>query len=409
MNVGIFGGTFDPVHKAHVDLAELIKTRFNLDKILFIPTGNPPHKVGRRVTLAVHRVNMLRLALQNKAGFEISCVESDSDDPSYSVQTLSILRQNNPEDNYFFIIGADSLVCLPDWKDYSKLITMCTFIAVMRPGLSEEACREAYDKVTKDGAVVIMDDFPEFNISSTDIRFAFENNLFTANSQVAQYVTPQVLEYIKDNNLYQHKDSRKMTIKEMMEDLKLLISKDRYVHSLGVMNEAVRIARIYGADEEKCRLAGLLHDCAKQLSAAQYKWLGICESVSPDGVESTKDYDDGGRAARHGRAGAILASMRYGIDDPEILEAIAVHTTGAPEMSIIAQILFIADYTEVNRGDDKCYQKVREKINVSLLDAVIEECDYTIKHNLKRRDRLLSLDTIKTRNWALSELLKKHN
>lgn len=408
MNVGIFGGTFDPVHKAHVEIAQLIKDQYNLDKILFIPTGNPPHKVGRRVTLASHRVNMLRLALQGKENFDISCIEVYSDEPSYSVKTLSILRKNNPDDNYYFIIGADSLVYLPDWKDYLTLITMCTFIAVMRPGFSKEICKAAYDKVTKDGATVIMGDFPECDISSTDIRFAFENNLIIDNSQISRYVDPQVYEYIKANNLYKSKEKRRMTIDEMMEDLKLLLSKDRYVHSLGVMNEAVRIARLYGADVEKCRCAGLLHDCAKQLSSAQYKWLGITGSVDPNGVAETRDYDDGGKAARHGRAGAVLASLRYGIDDPEILEAIAVHTTGKPEMSVVAQIIFIADYTEINRGDDKCYQKVREKINVSLMEAIIEECDYTIKHNLKRKDRLLSLDTIKTRNWALSELLKNN-
>lgn len=406
MNVGILGGTFDPVHKAHIDLAKSIKAQFNLDKVLFIPTSNPPHKIGRRITLAFHRINMLRLALADYPDFEISLVEVDRIGPSYSVNTVKTLQKANPQDKYFFIMGADSLISLPDWKSYDELIGLCSFIAVKRPGFLPGEFDRAYEKAVGDGAQILVSDADEIDISSTAIRDALEKPE-ADKSILDSALDPRVLSYINSNNLYSTSGHQYMTIDEMKEDLKLLISEERYVHSLGVMEEAVRIAKLYGADVEKCRLAGLLHDCAKQLSPAQYRWLGINGSTDPKGVEEANDYDDGGKAARHGRAGAVLARLRYGIDDPQILEAIAVHTTGAPEMSVIAQILFIADYTEAGRGDDKCYQKVREKINVSLLDAVIEECDYTIKHNLKRRDRLLSLDTIRTRNWALARLLNK--
>lgn len=414
MNVGIFGGTFDPVHTVHILLAELIKTQFGLDKIIFVPTGNPPHKVDRRITPSYHRINMLKLALANRPYFEVSSIETDTTEMSYSVTTVarlqkqsSALSHDGKPDNFFFIIGGDSLADLLDWHDYEKLFTLCTFIAVRRPGASDDRFDNAYHTATKAGARILIADSPVFDVSSTDIRFAFENDLACDNAPVLQHIDASVAQYISENKLYTAQTKRLMTIDEMKQDLKRLLTEERYVHSLGVMDEAVRIAKIYGADVEKCRLAGLLHDCAKQLTAAQYKWLGINENASPDGFDGgTADYDDGGKAARHGRAGAILAAKRYGIEDKEILEAISVHTTGAPEMSLVAQVIFIADFTEIGR-EGKHSQEVRDKLNISLLDAIVEECDCAIKHNIKRRDRLLSLDTIRTRNWALTQLNRK--
>lgn len=414
MRIGIFGGTFDPVHIAHIELAKTIKKQFNLEKIIFIPTGNPPHKISRRITCAFHRINMLNLAIENEADFEVSDIEVTSSEHSYSVDTVSSLYEqsksasaDNRPDEFFFIIGADNLADLTNWKDYKRLFSLCQFIVAKRPGTDEKDFDKAYSRATEQGARILVADIPEINIASTDIRFAFTYADRLDLSKVSHGVCDKVRDYIIANNIYAEQKENDMTIEEMQEDLKTLLSEDRYIHSLGVMREAVRIAQLYGADVEKCRVAGLLHDCGKQLTASQYKWLGISESCSPDGFDGVStDYDDGGKAARHGRAGAILARKRYGITDPDILEAISVHTTGAPEMSVIAQIIFIADFTEEGR-EGKHSQEVRDKLSISLMDAIVEECDCAIKHNIKRRDRLLSLDTIRTRNWALTQLNRK--
>ena len=185
-----------------------------------------------------------------------------------------------------------------------------------------------------------------------------------------------------------------MTYSEICEDLQRLLSVTRFTHSMGVAEESVRLAKIYGADVEKCRLAGILHDCAKELTAKQYVWMGF------DG-NCDKDYE-GENVLLHALAGAILAKERYGVCDEEILEAIRCHITGKPEMGLVAQIVFLADYTEKGR-EGTFYESVREKADKGLLyEAMLEECDNTLIYNLKKEKLLICVQTVKTRNWLVS-------
>jgi len=179
--------------------------------------------------------------------------------------------------------------------------------------------------------------------------------------------------------------------------LKRLLSSERFAHCEGVAEECVRIAKLFGADIEKCKLAGILHDCAKELTKKQYMWMGF-----------DTDFDNGYEGERvllHAEAGAVLAKERYGICDEEILEAIRCHITGKPEMGIISQIWFLADYTEKGRVGDS-FDAVREKINKgSLYEAMLGECDKTLIYNLNKNKVMICTQTVRTRNWIVKNLL----
>lgn len=190
-----------------------------------------------------------------------------------------------------------------------------------------------------------------------------------------------------------------MEFAEIYEDVRKLLSPKRFTHSIGVMEESARLGGLFGADPERCRLAGLLHDCAKELTKQQYGWLGIK-------TDECGDYD-GKEVLLHGEAGAILAEARYGVTDPEILEAVRCHITGKPEMGLLAQILFVADYTEPGRRGPH-FDRVRSKIKEgSLPQAILAECDGTIRYNLEKNAVQICTETIRTRNWILQKIAEE--
>ena len=135
MNIGVLGGTFDPVHNGHLIVAGEVKARLGLAAVIFVPAGQPWLKADWPVTPAEHRLRMLRLALADQPDFKISTLEIERAGPSYTVDTMAELReQASSDDELFFILGRDNLAQIPQWQDPSRLIEMCYLVAVNRPG-----------------------------------------------------------------------------------------------------------------------------------------------------------------------------------------------------------------------------------------------------------------------------------
>ena len=132
--IGILGGTFDPVHIGHIILAQDAMERFRLDRVLFIPSFRPPHKLSRRLTAAAHRLAMLKAALEPYDLFALSTMEIDRGGISFTIDTVRELRRRFPKDRFFFIIGADTLWELHSWKDIDDLMGLCRFVSAARPG-----------------------------------------------------------------------------------------------------------------------------------------------------------------------------------------------------------------------------------------------------------------------------------
>ena len=135
MNIGVLGGTFDPIHNGHLVVAEEVRARLNLAEILFVPAGQPWLRINRPISSVEHRVAMVRLAITGKPYFKLSAVEIERPGPTYTVDTMVELQaQFGSGTDLFFILGWDSLVQLPEWKEPSRLITLCRLVAVPRPG-----------------------------------------------------------------------------------------------------------------------------------------------------------------------------------------------------------------------------------------------------------------------------------
>jgi nicotinate-nucleotide adenylyltransferase len=196
--LGIMGGTFDPIHYGHLVTAETSRWKFGLDKVVFMPTGQPPHKPDRIISAAEHRYRMSLLATFNNAYFLVSRLEIDRPGYSYTIDTVKeILRQVGPHVDLFFITGADAVLEILSWKNVQELVELCTFIAANRPGfdLSEPSLSGQQPKSLIQQIKTI--EVPSLAISSTEIR----HRIIAGHS--IRYLLPEsVEEYIKRHQLY---------------------------------------------------------------------------------------------------------------------------------------------------------------------------------------------------------------
>ncbi len=189
---------------------------------------------------------------------------------------------------------------------------------------------------------------------------------------------------------------------EAQNALKTELKPERYLHSIGVMETAVELAKRFGADEHKAKIAGLLHDCAKNIDALRS--YGICDLL---GIE-LDDVVKKSYKLVHQYLGAELAKMRYGIDDEEILSAIRVHTTAKEEMSLLDKIIYLADFIEPNRDKDpfEGLDELRKLCKTDIDEAMLFALDISIKSIVERK-MLLHMDTVLARNWFLSKKISK--
>ena len=199
MNVGVLGGTFDPVHNGHLAVAEEARNRLNLAEIILIPAGQPQLKGARLISTAEHRLQMLRLAIADRPHFKLSAMEVERAGPSYTIATISELRDSlNKEDELFFILGWDILAELPGWREPARLISLCRLVAVPRIGYNPPDLSSLEAAIPGISGQVIVLDEPKVNVSSSVIRERFARGL-----PVQQLVPASVAEYIRRHGLYQ--------------------------------------------------------------------------------------------------------------------------------------------------------------------------------------------------------------
>ncbi len=196
--VGIFGGAFDPVHIGHLFIARAALEELGLEKIIFIPSGNPPHKTKFRGVSDQDRVRMLHLATDDEPRFEIDLREIGEKSYTYSYLTMRDLHREHPEILFYFLIGEDSLRDLPEWKCPGELVRCCVIAAAGRKGISglsiETLLKERQEQL---GGEFVSVNCPYIDISSTEIR-----QRIAAGHSVKYYVPDAVERYISRNNLY---------------------------------------------------------------------------------------------------------------------------------------------------------------------------------------------------------------
>ncbi|MDF2985168.1 MAG: nicotinate/nicotinamide nucleotide adenylyltransferase [Eubacterium sp.] len=199
MKIGICGGTFDPIHLGHLAVAELVRSEFDLDKILFVPSGMPPHKNLKNVTAPIHRLNMVKCAVSSNPYFEAISIEVDRSGYTYTVDTLKELQGLYPRGTeFYYIIGADVVMDLLSWRNAPEVFKLTNFIAVMRPGFSNEAFKERLIFLrSKYEANIRSFEIPLLEISSTFVRERIKEK-----KSIKYLVDKDVEEYIIKNHLY---------------------------------------------------------------------------------------------------------------------------------------------------------------------------------------------------------------
>ena len=197
MRIGVIGGTFDPIHIGHLILAEEARARLGLEQVLFVPAGQPPHKVGRAITPPQLRLEMVRLAIADNERFALSRVDVDRPGPCYTVDTIRILRDAwGHETEIYFLMGSDSLVELPTWRHPDLLLRLCHVVAIGRPGHRVDIAE--LERVLPDAVLAIrILDAPRVDISATVIRQRVRLGL-----PIRYLVPPAVERYIYRRNLY---------------------------------------------------------------------------------------------------------------------------------------------------------------------------------------------------------------
>jgi nicotinate-nucleotide adenylyltransferase len=195
MRLGLFGGTFDPIHLGHLILAEQCREACKLDRVWFVVAGAPPHKRNDRTAVA-HRLEMARIAIAGQASFAVSEIETTRPGPHYSVETLEAVRRDQPDDDLFFLIGADSLADLPTWREPARIAQLATIVVVNRPGLEEIDAAKLPD--FGPGARPLSSvTIPPIGIASTDLRRRL------AERRSIRYMVPRGVEaYIESEGLY---------------------------------------------------------------------------------------------------------------------------------------------------------------------------------------------------------------
>lgn len=193
--LGLFGGTFDPIHMGHLILAEACREALALDRVWFIVAGSPPHKPGGR-TPVNDRIEMVRIATAGHPAFEVSEIEAKGPGPNYSFETLEKIRAERPGDDLFFLIGADSLADLPMWRKPERIAELATIVVVNRPGI-DPAVLASPPNLGPSAKPIERVNVPPIGIASNDLRRKVHEG------RSIRYLVPRGVEaYIVEQRLY---------------------------------------------------------------------------------------------------------------------------------------------------------------------------------------------------------------
>lgn len=366
--IGILGGTFNPIHNGHIEIARRAKEQFGLCKIVFLTSGNPPHKKNTQILDSKIRHIMVKRAISGIDGFEACDWEVKREELSYTRDTLLHFKEIFPKDELYFIIGGDSLRDFDKWYKPQEILELCTILVYDRKG----------GTVKSDFAKQILGG--RIDISSSEIREDVKNGV-----SIIDKVPKEVCGFIERNEIYR-------CVPDFEAKLKTMLTPERFLHSLGVRDMAKELAKKFGADIKKAEIAGLLHDNAKNMNDIYSRCDDL--EVELDEVERKKP------KLVHAKLGAETAKCIFGITDSDIINAIRWHTVGRPRMSLLEKIVFVADLTERGRQFPDI-EKIR-KIAEQDLDRAVYECvKETVEVN-KRQGNTIHPNALK----IISELEK---
>ncbi len=350
MRIAVFGGSFDPVHREHIRLAQAAIEELKLDKLFVMPAHTPPHKQGKILSLNEDRLEMCRLAFADQPKVEVSDYEISRGGTSYTYLTCQYFRELYPTAEIFWLVGTDMLYDFPTWKKPENILQNVTLAVCARAELSEweeEARRKFFARFGKNFVVI---SYNGADVSSTEIRV-----LAGAGMRLTDFVPLEIALYIEKKELYLIPFAKQA----------LSLEKElRRAHSIRVAKLAATRAVQLHIPERKAIQAALLHDCAKNLPI---------DSPYLAGFTFLEEWGDVPPSVLHQYTGAYVAEKQFQVTDEEVLNAIRYHTSGRPNMEKLETLIFLADMIEEGRNYDGV-EILRELFwSKEGLDACLEE------------------------------------
>ena len=375
MKIGIYGGTFNPPHLGHLTAARAVFELLNLDQLLLVPAGMPPHKeLPAGSPTPEQRLEMTRLAGEQLGlGDKVRTldIELERGGRSFTSDTLAQLKARYPDSELWLLMGTDMFLTLQAWHEPEKILSLAGIAAF---GRTEEDTEELFSAQrnylyqTYPQARIFTLTIPGvIDVSSTELREKL------AKGQGGNLLAPAVYGYILREGLYNtDADLKRLPISRLRPVALSYLKHRRIPHVLGTEQEAIRLAERYGADVEKARVAALLHDCTKKLDMPAQ--LALCGQY---GI-ALDELEQKALKLLHSKTGAAIARDVFGVDD-EIYSAIWYHTTGHADMTKLEKIIYLADYIEPSRdfpGVDTlrkvCYEDLDKGLLLGL-EMTIEE------------------------------------
>ncbi len=366
MNIGIFGGSFNPVHYEHLCMVCTAIKELALDKVIIMPSCVTPLKEGRMVVSGEDRLNMCRLTFAKVERAEVSDYELKKGGISYSYLTCLEMAKRYPDERLYFIVGADMLECFPKWKNPETILECATLAVCARSNsCSIERAKKSFAEGLGEKRLsrVIELSFAGEPVSSTRVR-----TVAALGEHIEGYLEEDTAKYIRERGLY-----RILELEKCLKTVKEYLSFPRWGHTVRVAITAAENAPRFGISEEKAIIAAALHDCAKYMKENDGLLSGF---VCPENVP---------HPVVHQYAGAYVAEKAFNITDREILDAIKYHASGRAGMGKLEKLIYLSDMLEYGR-DFEGVEELRNAFAIGLdegmLAALKHQLSYLKKQNM---------------------------
>ncbi len=327
MRIGVFGGSFDPVHSEHLRLVRAAMDSLALDKLFVLPAHTPPHKRGKTLSSDEDRLEMCCLAFANLPNVEVSDYEIRKGGTSYTYITCRHFKELFPTAELFFLVGTDMLRDFPTWKNPENILQNATLAVCARDEKEGWVARESEIFEKRFHTKFALIHYNGAPVSSTYIRV-----LAGAGMPLTPYVESGVEAYIYEKGLY---------YVPFAKEALALQTPSRAAHSLRVAETAAKRAASLELSERKVITAALLHDCAKNIPM---------ESHLLKDFRLRREWGEVPSPVLHQFTGAYVAENAFGVMDEEILDAIRYHTSGRSNMTTLGTLIFLADMVEEGRN-----------------------------------------------------------
>ena len=390
MKIGIYGGTFNPIHLGHMEAACFAIKYLGLDKLYLIPTGIPPHKqMDENAPGSEQRLEMVRIAADAIGpNAYADDLELRREGMSYTLDTLRQLRDRHPKDQLYLLMGTDMFLSFHQWREPEEIVKLCTLCAFSRSEKDTGALFTVQRTFLEERfqADVVTLELPKIvDISSTQLR------TMLAEGKGHEYLDGAVYGYILREGLYGvERDVKGLSLDDLRYASMSMLRRKRVPHVLGTEQTAAELALRWGVDEETARRAALLHDCTKKLNGEQHLAIIRQYHISLDSVEA------GEEKLYHAITGAAVARHIFGVS-PEIESAIRWHTTGKADMTTLEKIIYLADYIEPTR--DFCDLTEMRALAARDLDAaMLLGLEMSIE-SLEKRGVQVNANSVRARDY----------